>query len=487
MPSNAWPARRHTTVLLLGLTLGALAAGCREELRPRPPRAQLDAARRAHRWIAEPFASWPQLGPGVETRAQTSFDRSGGNADGFEGTYATLYIRQVAGRREHVIVDSLGPGVLRTLWFTGPDEGGEGLDLGTLRVYVDGAARAGRPTLALSQREIFCGAGPEPFRRPLVSHNEQSSGAFVSWVPLPFAERLIVTTEKEPRFLAAHLERLPTGTPMPAITGSAGWRRDVARLADRLRRRRLGAEPRRWETVPLTHRHRGAGTLVGLRFTPATRPTASVLAAARIRIRWDASSSHAEKPSRRSAEHPTTTSQRAAIDAPLDLFFGSGLGEGQVSALAFSMRPGGPYTNTYPMPFWRGFTLEVEGIAGKLELAIAPPRFSPRNAGHLHARAFAEPRPRVDQDVLMAEIHGEGKLVGTVVAVRPAKHVKRWWEGDLRSYADGRRTPGIHGTGMEDDHLAGWSNTLFANPFSLPLHGAPISRLIEEQGLQHNA
>jgi hypothetical protein len=468
-PPSWRPSRRIALLaaLVLALLLGS-QAGCADELLPRAPQSQLDAARRAGRWIAEPFAYWPQLGPGVETRAQTSFDRTGSNADGFEGTHATLYLRRVAGRDEHVIVDSAGPGVLRTLWFTGPDEGGEGLELGTLRFYIDDVDAGSEPKLTLTQRELFCGAGPAPFRPPLVSHNRQSSGAFVSWVPLPFARRLIVTTDKQPRFVAAHLERLPTGAPLPAKVGSSGWRRSAARLARRLQRRRLGDAPRRWQTVPLRHRYRGAGTLVGLRFTPAAPVRAGQLAAARIQIRWDGAA-------------------QPAIDAPLDLFFGSGLGEGTVNALAFSMRPGGPYENRFPMPFWRGFALELSGLAGKLELALAPPRFSRRNAGHLHTRAFAQPSPRAGQDVLMAELHGEGKLVGTVLSVRPEPHVKRWWEGDLRSYVDGRRTPGIHGTGIEDDHLAGWSNTLFRNPFSLPLHGEPVSRLIEEQGLQHNA
>src|SRR5262249_31612894 len=55
-------------------------------------------------------------------------------------------------------------------------------------------------------------------------------------------------------------------------------------------------------------------------------------------------------------------------------------------------------------------------------------------------------------------------------------------EGDLRSYADGRRTPGVQGTGYEDDHFGGWSNEFFSTPFSLPLNGEPLARILDHNG-----
>ncbi|MCK5797079.1 MAG: DUF2961 domain-containing protein, partial [Deltaproteobacteria bacterium] len=216
------------------------------------------------------------------------------------------------------------------------------------------------------------------------------------------------------------------------------------------------------------YRYRGQGTIEGIRFSPHGALLPEHLSRGRIRITWD------------DATHP-------AVDAPLGLFFGSGLGEAHINALAFSMRPGGPYENRIPMPFWRGFKIAVDGVKGTIEIAIGPKRFLRRNAGSLHARAFTAAHPRRGEDIVILDVTGEGKLIGTVLAVHPSPHVKRWWEGDLHSYVDGRRTPGIHGTGVEDDHLAGWSNTLFAHPFSLPLHGEPQSHIIEANGLQHNA
>jgi hypothetical protein len=87
-------------------------------------------------------------------------------------------------------------------------------------------------------------------------------------------------------------------------------------------------------------------------------------------------------------------------------------------------------------------------------------------------------------DFLVMGYAGAGRLVATVLTVEPPDPArdKQWWEGDLRSYADFRRTPGIQGTGYEDDHFGGWSNEFFGTPFSLPLHGEPRTEILDKNG-----
>lgn len=447
------PARpTHLALCSLLLALGACSTA---ELRPRartvagpdPLQAFVDA----------PFDHWSLLVPGAESRSFSSFDRGGGNADGFKGSYSALYELDDG---QQVIFDAFGPGVLRTLWFTGPEEGGKDLDLGIVRFYFD---HERQPRLVLRSQELLCGRSGA-FRWPLVTHNGQSTGGFASWVPLPFASRLRITTSKRPGFYAAYYDRLPAGTP---LTSFAPGRPDAAleHVRKRLTRRRV---EKRWQVIPLVHRHQGAGTITGLRFTPDQRPTAARLLSARLRIFWDGE-------------------QRPSVDVPVGPFFGSALGDPRLDALAFSMWPGGPYENRFPMPFWRGFRLELKGMAGKLELMLGPAKTPRKRHGTFHARWHRQSQPRAGEDFLWLDTGGSGKLVGTVLAVRPHRHVKKWWEGDLRSYADGRRTPGIHGTGLEDDHLGGWSNTFFSRPFSLPLHGEPAVEMLDDRELQHNA
>jgi hypothetical protein len=105
----------------------------------------------------------------------------------------------------------------------------------------------------------------------------------------------------------------------------------------------------------------------------------------------------------------------------------------------------------------------------------------------LHALYARENPPAEGEDFQYLSRAGAGTLVGTVLTVIPANSAtdKGWWEGDLRSYANQRRTPSIHGTGHEDDHLGGWSNRFFARPFSLPLNGEPAAQILDRNG-QYN-
>jgi hypothetical protein len=451
MLASMAPIRR--LLLSWALTLLGACAGPRPAPTPRP--APPTPAQPA--LPNTPGPAWPLVHPGVESRYISSFDRTGRNADGFTGKYSSLYTLPGG---EHVIFDALGPGVLNTLWFTGPEEGGRGLALGAIRFYFDDEKS---PRIETDVPRLFGGRQP-PFVKPLVADNRQSTGGFVSWVPLPYRRRLIVTTERRPSFYIAQYDTHPADAPLESWRPTTDTPRLGALFAAALR----GLSRRPLREVPLEYRHRGAGTIEAIRFQPAAPASAEQLARARIQIRWDGAST-------------------PDVDVPLGMFFGTGLGEAPVRAVAFTVQDG-VFENRLPMPFWRGFQLRVTGLPGSLRMALGPPRYPENDAGHLHA-IYREASPTTpDEDFEWIDLEGAGKLVGTVLTIRPpTPETKRWWEGDLRSYVDGRRTPGLHGTGHEDDHLGGWSNTFFERPFSLPMHGEPKVKMIERQGEQYNA
>ncbi len=405
---------------------------------------------------------WPVLTVGTQTRSFSSFDRTGGNADGFDNQNSALYSLPSG---EHVIFDAIGPGVLDTLWFTGPDEGGNGLDLGAVRFYLDDETA---PRFAAPWSDLFSG-DHAPFLSPLVADNHVSTGGFASWVPIPYARRLVVTTEKPPGFYQAHYETLPPDSDVTSFSLSMDVGPALARFAAIER-----IEPRTDVTeVPLDYVATGAGTLDAIQFTPSTNVAVAndagdaALAAAHVRIFWNGDVT-------------------PSVDVPFGMFFGSGLGQVPVHALPFSI-DGNVFENRFVMPYFRGFRLVIDGIAGTLRVHQGPPAYAEDEVGTFHA-AYADEEPTtagVDFEYLSAT--GAGKLVGTVLTVHPVNAAtKKWWEGDLRSYANGARTPAIQGTGHEDDHLAGWSNTLFENPFTLPMQGEPNAEIIDRNG-QFNA
>ena len=63
-------------------------------------------------------------------------------------------------------------------------------------------------------------------------------------------------------------------------------------------------------------------------------------------------------------------------------------------------------------------------------------------------RAYRKEWPTtLGQDYRILDAEGRGIYVGQVMTVEPLRsEIKRWWEGDLRIYLDGRRHPAFHGT-----------------------------------------
>jgi hypothetical protein len=392
--------------------------------------------------------AWPLVVPGMAARAMTSFDRSGGNDDGFAGTYSELY---VDGNGDHVIFDDDGPGVLRTLWFTSSENGNAPLHLGLVRFYFDDEDK---PRISIDADALFAGS-TAPFVLPLVAANDVSSGGFASWAPLTYRKRLRITTEHEAGFYQAHYDELPADWDVRTFTPGTSDAALAARFANAATPSTLALED-----APLDVTKNGAGTIDVLRFVPDAAPSDDDLRAARIRIWFDG------------ATDPQ-------VDVPLGFFFGSARGVAPIHSLVWTMQPD-LFESRMPMPFWNGAHVVVTGLAGKLSLHVSDSKWTRAEAGTLEAR-FSEQTPTVGgSDFVYADVSGAGKIVATVLGVDPVvASAKKWWEGDLRSAVDGARTPNIHGTGHEDDHLGGWSNEFLTRPFSLPMQGCPRTDLLD--------
>lgn len=393
---------------------------------------------------------WARIVPGVEARAITSYDRNGGNDDGFGGTYSELY----ADGDEHVIFDAAGPGVLRTLWFTSKVDGNGPLSLGTVKFYFDDEKTA---RFSVDADTLFAGT-TAPFVAPLVAANQVSSGGYASWVPLVYRRRLKITTAVRPGFYQAFYDALPPD--WDVTSGLAASDALAARFTQ-------VSAPDAFSALPLTDvaldsTIAGAGVVDVLRFEPAAgSATRAELQAARIRIFFDG------------ATEPQ-------VDVPLGMFFGSGLGETRVRAVPWTMDVG-RYESRLPMPYWTGARIVVTGLAGKLSMHTSPALEPHRAYGTLHA-IYSEQKPTTEGvDFPYVTAMGAGKLVGTVLAIEPrTPEEKQWWEGDLRSFIDDSVTPNVHGTGHEDDHLGGWSNEFLERPFSLPMQGNPKTIILDD-------
>ena len=428
---------------------------------------------------------YPRLRNDVQAHYLSSYDRSGGNDDGFVGTYSALYIDE---RGEHVIFDVKGSGTLYNLWFTSRVNGRSPLGWGRIKFYFDDEET---PRVDMEADELFSGRHT-PFKPPFVYHAFQSTGGYVSYLPFPFQKRLKITTERRVGFYNAYYHTYAPDRVVATWTG----KEDLSAL-ERMWTR-VGEPPERQDDVELVSGRvsldapampdgepvpsvkvlldvNRSGVITSLRFSPLFPLTAYQLQHILLRISWDGE----DAPS---------------VDAPLGSFFGSGLGEASVRAVPLGMSPSGPYYCYLPMPFWRQARIELVNENPEKtpeiwwEAAIGLNDYPEAETGYFNARYRREWPTRDGEDYRLIEAEGRGTYVGQVMTVEPLRaEIKRWWEGDLRIYLDGRSYPAFLGTGHEDEYLGGWSNEWLMNPYSLPMHGEPKTTELTQVDFQWSA
>jgi hypothetical protein len=469
--------RRCTRLLVSAFTVSAaLTAGAQ------------DAAAPVGLAAIAAFDRYPLIEDDAQMLYVSSYDRAGGNDDGFKGTYSAL---SVDARGEHVIFDARGPGCVYTLWFTSRVDGWSGLDWGRLRLYFDDEET---PRAEIEANELFAGTRP-PFLPPFVNGPFTSTGGHVLQLPLPFARRLRITTERRAGFYNLAYKLFDANRPVVSWTG----REDTSTVA------RMWAEPgTRPRIYPGATRHSGTveiaapvmpdGNMAPQQATLATLDGPAVVTTLTIQPLFPLTPYQLNHLWLRAYWDGEAT---PSIDAPLGSFFGSGLGEADVRAVPLGMSPSGRYYCFLPMPFWSSARIEIvnetPGASPKFrwEIETTPPAgmgYTRERVGVFKARYRQEWPTENGRDYTLLETTGRGTYVGQVMTVEPLRpEVKRWWEGDLRLYVDGRRHPALQGTGHEDEYLGGWSNEWLMNPYTLPMHGEPKTTDLTQVDFQWSA
>src|SRR5262249_40551905 len=129
----------------------------------------------------------PNIPTGTQTLETSSFDRSGGNDDGFNGTYSCLHVDPDG----CVIAEHSGPGEGESIWFTRND--GDVTATGNIKIQLDGQTVLNAPL-----QQVVNGAQGSPFVFPLVANADQSSGGVYIKVPMPFTSSMRITTTQNP-------------------------------------------------------------------------------------------------------------------------------------------------------------------------------------------------------------------------------------------------------------------------------------------------
>ena len=171
--------------------------------------------------------------------------------------------------------------------------------------------------------------------------------------------------------------------------------------------------------------------------------------------------------------------EQPAVAAPVGDFFGAGLCEVASFASRYFGTSSGGFFCKWPMPFRKGFRVELENVDSELDTEVfnnivyqltdSPPE----SAGYFHAQ-FNTGRDAGPVPVQIAEAHGRGHYAGCLLYMQGE-------ERDYLSFLEAPEyvwidadwdTPRIVGTGLEDYSLGGWY--FREGTFIGPYHGVPV-------------
>jgi hypothetical protein len=390
------------------------------------------AASELHRLDLLPrFKEW------VEVASVSSYDRTGGNDDGFSGAYS--FVRK--DDRGLVLADLKGPGVVTRIWTPTPTDD-------PLELTFDGELE---PRLRLPFRDLFRGVR-EPFLPPLAA---SALGGNVSYVPIPYERSLTIRLRAEKlQFYQINYATLPPGSPVSSWR-EPGKELETARTLWSLAGTDVHSygTPPGAETKSLEARRSiepgGTATLfeidepgriVGLTLGPPSAFAGKERSLV-LRIFWD-------------------DDEKAAVEVPAGDFFGYSFGEPAARSLLLGTSGERSYVY-FPMPFDRRARVELasDDASGKAidveaELLFAN-RPRERNEGKLYALWRRENPTATGKPYTFVSTRGRGHVVAVLLQAQgPEPGHTSFFEGDDVGVLDGN--PAIHGTGSEDFFNGGW-------------------------------
>ena len=373
------------------------------------------------------------------------------------------------GGGEVTIFDERGPGALTRLWMTTGFGVSRCIDPAIhIRYYVDGAAV---PALDTALPNLFDGSTP-PFQSPLVFDHGQSSGGYVSYVPVVYAQSLRITlsdvtgaanpcqpagADPNQHLLWYQLQfhRLPPGvavTSFPAAANLAGFSTWLGHQGDNPWADVLSAPQTSNQSIAANQtlvlaNQGGSGWLRGIRL----RATPAGYANLRLHLQFDG-------------------------QTPIDLSFGEFFARDADAVLPprsvlLGQDAGGWLYAWFPMPYRSAAQISVSASSGLAPATMMESELSfdaavvPADAGTFVAQKSSACGTA---DLTLFSRSGAGRIVG--LTGRHTATTSEYLEADERVYIDGGIAPRWYGTGLEDFYNGGFY--FDAGAYVTPLAGA---------------
>lgn len=407
------------------------------------------------------FDLLPYFLEGTQVRQVSSFDRSGGNDDGFLGTWSALYLDE---NDEYVMFDEFGPGCLYRIWMTYQTPRTDDYEQQVLRFYFD---NEDTPRLERTLDSFFEGI-EAPLVFPLVGRRHQSSNGYYSYLPFPFSERLKITLSTRPLFYQMTYHLFDRTRQVESWTGDEDTTAVLAQWEN------IGVDPKptnfnyqvsgqlelQGGSTGVLFTANAGGSVQSIRLSPSP-VTSNILAMVWLEMDWDGVES--------------------AVSAPLSDFFGSHQRLANVRSLPIGMSSGADWYCHFPMPFWESAEIRLINTGSEslsnLSFTIhhTTNTYDRGRSGYFHARYHEQTFQPDGLDYIALDGKGRGHMVGLSMYMMSTNGGgfanTGYLEGDERIYIDGNQAPAVHGTGTEDYFNAGWYFNW--GVFNLPYHGHP--------------
>ncbi len=378
----------------------------------------------------------------VEVGAITTYDRTGGNNDGFNGTYS--FVRKEKGGL--VLADLKGPGVMYRFHTPTPTD-----DI--LEFYFDGETE---PRIRLKYRDMFTGTHP-PFERPLVGCG---AGGFFCYVPIPYEKSLkIFLKAGRTRFHDLNYARYPKTAAIKSYSPepTQEYRRHLEKAKQLLAS--YGSDISSYITPPggrvstmhsaltlepgkkaIIFDKKQPGRIVGIRLLPADAFCGKERDVV-IRAFWDGD-------------------KQPAILAPAGDFFGYAWGSPAMKSLMIGTADGVNYCY-FPMPFDKSARIELQAEPSRKKKTqieaqvLFVPMARKQNEGKFYAVWRRENPTTKGKPFTFLDTKGRGHMVGCIQQSQGrTPGTTYFFEGDDQTTIDGKLA--IHGTGTEDFYNGGW-------------------------------
>ncbi|MHB1458708.1 MAG: glycoside hydrolase family 172 protein [Armatimonadota bacterium] len=384
----------------------------------------------------------------------SSYDRTGGNDDGFSGAYS--FIRKEDGNS--VIFDEKGPGCIQRIWSA------KGCyDTSEVWFYLDGSKT---PTIKLpSMKALFDGSMP-PFAAPV---SGIKLGGGYTYMPIPFAKSCKIVVKGKVTFYQISWQKFPAERVVKTFSMKTSAA-DKKKL-DRVKQVWMNPGRMPWPVA------KNAQTIkVSRSIKPGGRLALTDIEGAGIirSLKIKASCADDRMFRRALLESYVDGMKKPTIWSPLGDFFLDGFGQ-KISNSMMLGRKDGVYYCYFPMPFKSNMLMSIANnamasLSVEVEIIWEPLKTLLPGMGYFNAWWHRQ-NPTIDRELFpILDAEGRGHWCGVSHAMQGNGGLG-FLEGDDMAWIDGRDNSSYNGTGTEDYFNGGW---YFGETGNTPLSGCGV-------------